>query len=193
MLVTISVQCHVFLQTQDKLVSSLTARATGITQRLSKPTESEAQILGRLFPSSSSRKRQTPPFDPKNVSCSSNAHSKKKAFDTKGRAVSVQVVLLRQLCQSIPRGKHRTSLRNAGRIQTVKLTRSMTPSEVSQQINRIFGHLTSNGWDVLDCSDNYLSVSQNQILDGNRAINRKGCLYLCTSKVCLCYLYCYSA
>ena len=90
----------------------------------------------------------------------------------------MQVVMLEQATSSVPRGKHRTALNNCGRIQTIKMTRSMSCSQVSDQIRLGFKHLNVETWHVLDCVDNCLIRSGNQSLNGNDAISRKGSVYL---------------
>ena len=126
-------------------------------------------------------------FDPTSDCCASKAQSKKKASANSGRPSSVQVVMLERVASSIPRGKHRTTLKNCGRIQTIKITRSMSSSQVSDQIHLGFKHLNVDAWHILDCVDNYLSVSVNQILNGNDAIHRKGSVYLAEKDVSECH------
>jgi hypothetical protein len=95
----------------------------------------------------------------------------------------VQVVMLEKMLNSIPRGKHRSNLTQAGRIQSLHFKRSMSVSEVDALIRQCFKDVQS--WKVLEGVNNVLSASKNQSLDGEAVISRKGSLYLC-QEVCTC-------
>ena len=88
--------------------------------------------------------------------------------------------MLKKFIFSIPRGKHRKDLEKAGRIQALLFKRSMTAEQTRNVIIRGFGALGVRDWTVLDAADNKLVVSKNQQqLDGEAVIGRKGALYLC--------------
>ena len=159
-----------------------------ITQRLSKPSLGEAKALGNLFPSSNSQGgKRTRAFDPTADECII-AEKKKKAAVSQGRPTNVKVMVLKSFTPFIPRGRPRNLLKQ-GREMQLQFRQSMCPHEVRNTVFRGFSHLeTMEDWTYLSCeSDNHLSVSKNQELDGNDVINRKGCLYLC-SKVLFVYI-----
>ena len=88
--------------------------------------------------------------------------------------------MLKKMCSSLPRGKHRAQLSKAGRIQVLQFKRSMNVSEVEARIRQGFKEIGGlQSWKVLDGFNNVLTVSKNQILDGEMVVNRKGSLYLC--------------
>ena len=63
----------------------------------------------------------------------------------------------------------------------IKLNRDMTAQQVTQKITEHFTDLP--GFTYLECDDGYLARSDEDI-DGEKAINRRGALYICqTSKV----------
>lgn len=137
----------------------------------------EAKVLGKLFPSSSSQKRS---FDPTSGCCVKESQKKKKASGSLGRPTNVQVVILPKFMFNLPRGKHRTLLKKAGRILSLQFKRSMTSLETRNQILRGFKEIGDlDTWTVLETADNRLVIAKDQALDGEAVVNRKGSLYLC--------------
>lgn len=160
--------------------SPVGSKIASLANRLSKPTSGEAQVLGKLFPSSSRGKKRSKSFDPTNDCCVLDAQKKKKAADVQGRPTNVQVVMLQTFVTNLPRGRYRNDLKKDGRVQTLQFRRSMTALQTRNQILQGFRELSClESWTVLETRDNHLIVAKNQLLDGDGVINRKGCLYLC--------------
>lgn len=164
--------------------NSLEKHAFSIASKLCKPTDGEAQVLGKLFPSSRHKKR---PFDPSEECCVANAKRQKKAANSScGRVTNVQVVMLKKFAPNLPRGKIRTELKKAGRIQTMQFKRSMSVLQTKNQIVHSFKSLNIESWTVMDTRDNHLVPSDEQEVDGEDVINRKSCLYLCQKPLEVC-------
>ena len=144
-----------------------------------KTRESESKALSRLFPSSSSRKRPTPAFDPKAECVAAALQRKKKATGTSGRPSNVVVFMLPKPTANVPRGKHRSQLDTIGRRKTLKFSRNMSHEQVSNTIRRGFAGIVMQGsFKFLDCVDNKLQISEEQQPDGSTIINRKSAVYL---------------
>ena len=79
---------------------------------------------------------------------------------------------------TVPKGKVRQSLAQKGRMQNIKVKRSMSPKEVNDLVVKAFG---IEGYTVLECdvSGHNLVKSSEQEIDGDAAVGRRGCLYLC--------------
>lgn len=151
-----------------------------ITRKLAKPNEAEAKALSTMFPSSTPGPKKRPrSFDPTSECCVSSAQKKKKAAISQGRPTNIQVVLLQRFTPNLPRGKHRSLLKNKGRILTLQFRRSMSVLDVKNTLRQSFSNIEDfDTWSVLECMDNNLSISKKQDLDGEDVINRKGALYL---------------
>ena len=156
--------------------------AETIISRVKKPTEAEAKVLASYFPSTSApRKREYPRFDPSAQSIVLPMQKKKKAAITKReRPSNITVVMMKEYCTSIPKGKVRQKLAAKGRILSVRFSRSMSCQEVTNQIIRTFKvakfvllECDSTGHNLIRCAD--------QSLDGEKTVDRKGALYLCES------------
>lgn len=79
----------------------------------------------------------------------------------------MQVVILPKFMFNLPRGKHRTLLKKAGRILSLQFKRSMTSPETKNQILRGFNEIGDlDTWTVLETTDNRLAIGKNQALDG---------------------------
>lgn len=103
--------------------------ATG-SGSLIKMRESESKALSRLFPSSNSRERPTPMFDPKAECVAAAKQRKKKATSSSGRPSNVVVFMLSKFTSNVPRGKHRAQLETIGRRKTLKFSRNMSHKQV---------------------------------------------------------------
>ena len=136
--------------------------------------ESESKALSRLFPSSTSRKRPTPMFDPK-AECVAAAQHKKKATGSSGRPSNVIVFMLPKFTSNVPRGKYR-ELETIGRRKTLKFSRIMSNEQVELVIRRGFG--VGTHFKYLDCIDNKLQISEEQEPDGSIIVSRKSAVYL---------------
>lgn len=162
-------------------------KGSALSNDIAKPSSSEVKELTRLFPHSfqqTSRKRKS--FDPKDelVDIVPDKVKKKKASTSSGRALRVTVCCLSSIRSSIPRGKARSALKDAGRIVDIRLTRSMTAQEARNVINQAFLHVNNREWDYLDSNqDNSLKLSAEQNPGGDVLCNRKGCIYVVDRKV----------
>ena len=138
-------------------------------------------MLASYFPSTSlnaPRKREC--FDPTAESIVLPMQKKKKAAAKRDRASNVTVVMLKEYSSSIPKGKVRQNLAATGRILSVRFSRCMSGQEVTNQLIRTFKvakfvvlECDSSGHNLIRCAD--------QLLDGEKAVDRKGTLYLCES------------
>ena len=155
------------LQTQgDSNIST----AQNILSWVSKPTDSAAKALSKLFPFKSTK---TTKFDPHSECAATSSHQKNKKFVPKYS--SVDVVMLKKYHTRIPKGEYRQELMQAGRIKKVLLTKQMTPAEVK---NKILNEFRCNDFTVLECSKGKLSKTTEE-LTAQLAIARRGALYLC--------------
>lgn len=151
------------------------------------PTQAEAKALASFFPSSS---RAQKPFDPAAHSVVRDRQMKKKAAIKRQRDSTMTVVMMDHYSPSIPKGKNRQKLASKGKIQSIKFNRGMSYQEVKNKIIRAF---SVNDFVVLDCdtSGHSLIKCEDQHIDGEKVIGRKGGLYLCKEFNMVCSL-CYS-
>ena len=160
---------------------------------MGKPTSAIAKELGQLFPSCSSGPSTSKRFDPTmELPGMPDRKRKKKALTSSGRCINVAVCHLQKFTPFIPKGKVRSNLKESGRLQTVQLTRAMTPSDVKSIISKAYPNFSSS-WSYLETGqDNRLEESQLQFPDGNSVCSRRGCLYIVDKLVCgkkfVCYL-----
>lgn len=82
--------------------------------------------------------------------------------------------MLNKFQTRIPRGKERKKLQVHEQIKKVKLNRGMTSQQVKQKIADIF----SDSFTYLECDEGYLALSD-QDITGEKAVNRRGALYIC--------------
>lgn len=151
-------------------------RAESILSRVKKPSEAEAAALSKCFPSGERK-----PFDP---SQSSQKKKKGASAPAKSKACTVDVVMLKNFKQDVPKGLERKNLKKKGRIQSVKLTRAMGEEEVERVIKRAFKplHLTNLVFLEVDPTGHYLTKASSSV-DGQQAISRRGALYICEVKL----------
>ena len=150
-----------------------------ILSRVKKPSEAEAASLSKCFPSGSGGDKRA--FNP-NAECvvKGKQVKKKKTIPTKSKPSTVEVVLLQNYQEDVPKGAARNKLKKCGRVQQVKLTRVMAVADVERVIKRAFKHVALKQFMPLevDTTGHYLSRSEED-LDGQQAINRRGALYIC--------------
>ena len=107
-------------------------------------------------------------------------NKKKSASQGRLKLTTLTVVVMKKYERAIPRGKRRQQLSSEGRVRPVKQSRSMSPLQVKNAILRAFEGVISN-FTVLEsdqCGHN-LFQSPKQDIDGEAAVQRRGCLYLC--------------
>ena len=150
-------------------------RTSCILRRIKKPTEVEAKALAKCFPSAKSKKER---FDPNAECVVADAQAKKKAaFKGKQRSVSVNVVMLKQYQQIIPRGNTRKGLFSQERIKSMSVTRDMSNLQIRNAIIRAF---KVSSLSFLDSDKKgHLTRMDSDSLDGEGAVKRRGSLYLC--------------
>ena len=151
-----------------------------LSTKLGKPSSEVARELGELFPSCSpgtSTSKHGADIDPRQeLPGVPDRKRKRKAITSSGRYVTV--CRLPNYTPFVPKGKVRSNLREKGRLQTIRLTRSMNASDVKSSISRAFSHLPSS-WSYLETGkDNRLEEPQQQFPDGNSICSRRGCLYI---------------
>ena len=96
----------------------------------------------------------------------------------KHKLVKVTVVLMDEYSASVPKGKVRQKLAMNGRIMSLKLHRGMTPADVHKKIEQAFN---VHNFVYLECDNtgHGLVRGAEQDINGEDAVDRKGCLYLC--------------
>ena len=142
---------------------------------------SQAAALASLFPAA--RKRtESPDFDP-TAECVVLPQKKKKkaAIKSHKKPSTVTVVLLKEYSSIVPKGKRRQVLASRGRVKKVMLQRTMKPVEVKDAILQVFKAHHISSFIVLDTVDSghTLVRAEEQNIDGEYAVNRRGSLYLC--------------
>ena len=110
-------------------------------------------------------------FDP-------TADVRKKKKTPNSRPTSVPVVMMKRFSSAVPKGKFRQKLISSGQIQTMRVTKEMSSSEVRNKIQKAFG---VSDYTVLECGGNShdLLKSSEQDVNGEYVAQRRGSLYLC--------------
>lgn len=162
-----------FFQTSIQKVNSIIAR-------VKRPSETEAKALASLFPSSTRKRPNQPSFDP-TAECVALSQQKKKKRASKGKPSTVRVVLLKSFTKVVPKGKRRQLLLSKGRVKPVKFLRSMGYLEVKDAIFCAFQEFNLSSFVVLDTTESghHLTKAKEQDINGDVAIKKRGCLYLC--------------
>ena len=149
------------------------------------PSQAEAKALAALFPTSSSRENaesQSSIFDPNAECVVSDRQKKKKAAK---RPVKVTIIMMKNYCTIMPKNKERKQLEFQGRSKDFKILRSASDAEIHDLINHAFN---VSSFTVLesDSSGHNLLKCPIQRVNGEFAVSRRGCLYLCESfEVCI--------
>jgi len=130
-----------------------------------KPTNTEVKELAKFFPSYGS---------------SSKVPMKKKTGPTKRKQkpFSTSVIVLKTFKPFLPRGNARHQLARDSRIQSILMNHDMTDTEVRTKVASVFKcspHVTllesSSTGSLCKCAD--------QEINGQRAGDKRGCLYFC--------------
>ena len=166
-------------------LQELSSKASTICRRIGKPSQAHAGIMRQLFPSSSSdpkRPRLSSAFDP-TQQCVALQQKQKKAARCKPSKVTVVVV--RDATMGVPRGKYRSELQKAKRIEKLEFMRNMSALQVRNTIIRGFQHLPLASFTFLPCdgeNSRRLISESVQDQDGNMIVSaaqsRKGSLYV---------------
>ena len=111
---------------------------------LTKQTEREKNVLAKLFSSSSSVARRKRPmaFDPMAESTNSEFQRKKKSVV---RPVSRDVVFFAEKCSRVPPRGLKVSLSKEGRMKSLVFKRTMTSTQVQEEIRRGFKSVSHDG------------------------------------------------
>lgn len=107
---------------------------------------------------------------------------KKKKTASKGNTKpAVVTVVLMDFSRRVPKGKVRQKLYSDGRIQPVSLRRTMSFLQVKSVIIRAFTRFQVSRLTVLEsdqgCHNLYRAAQQE--INGEEAVQRRGCFYLC--------------
>lgn len=104
---------------------------------------------------------------------------KKSNALVKHRPVKVTVVLVKYV-PSIPKGRIRQQLASTGRILSLKLHHGRSSKEVGEKLEHAFN---TSRFVFLECDNtgHHLVKGANQDINGDDAVEWKGCLYLCES------------
>ena len=163
-------------------MSTATAKAIDSAKKMGKPSEANAKVIAQLFPGykGTGVKRK---FDPNDDCVVAEQHRQKKAAlkgKVKGRAKSINVMIVEGNGNSIPRGVKKEQLKNNGKFKTLDFFRYMTSKEVNEKLGEAFpgkkfAFLKPSG-------SNTLNKADNQSLDGNEIFDlaKSGSLYLRT-------------
>jgi len=78
----------------------------------------------------------------------------------------------------VPKGRERISLEAGGKLKRLYVNKDASHNDVKEKICTAYN---IRSFTYLECvkGGNKLIVSSNQLMDGNEAIVRRGCLYLC--------------
>lgn len=105
----------------------------------------------------------------------------KETSKRKGRKkVTVTVMLLERFQEDVPKGVTRRKLEEEKKQMKLFVSRSDSYEDLDKRICWVFG---IHDYTFLECvnNGNKLIVSSNQQMDGQDAIQRRGCLYICKS------------
>ena len=107
--------------------------------------------------------------------------SKNETSKRKGRKkVTVTVMLLERFQESVPKAAARRKLEEEKKVKKLFVSRTDSYEDLDKCICWVFG---IHDYTFLECINNghKLVVSSNQQMDGQDAIQRRGCLYICKS------------
>ena len=139
------------------------------------PNNSTANVLAKLFGSNkvcSERKRS---FDPSSECIVASKKAKKKATNQRIKPKNLNVVLLQQKEEKVPKGKKRATLNASGRIKKLEFKRCMTADEVRATIMNGISNFDAQKIQFLCCGqDNTLIKYETQDLDGDGVIDLAG-------------------
>ena len=161
-----------------------------VCKKVVKPSGTDTKVLRQLFPSSSSYVKKRPfskVFNPASECVAMPQQKKKKAFRMKPS--KVQLIMVNNPDQGIPRGKSRRELVAEERIKKIDFRRNMSSLEVKNIIVQGFKHLPAfTGFTLLEADQQgKLHSSGNQQPDGEYIIEsarrRSGPVYLCDKEV----------
>lgn len=167
--------------------SSATKTASSILSRVKKPTEAEARAISQYFSTAPNREKKRP-FDPladsvvepqkKKKKRAIPTHVKKAVPVKRGKPTNVKVFMLDNKQRKVPKGEERKRLEKRDQVQTVKIYREMNSDEVKEAILNTFKWVRS--YTILACQSggHSLVVSDNQDLNGEEMVKRRGPLYL---------------
>ena len=117
--------------------------------RVKKPSAAEAATLSKCFPTGSGGGKKA--FDP-NDECVVKGQQvkKKKSIPIKSKPSTIEVILLQDYQEDVPKGTARNKLKKCGRVLQIKLTRVMSTADVERVIKRAFKHLALKQFLPLD-------------------------------------------
>lgn len=148
-----------------------------ILDKVQKPTEKEAEMLAKYFPSCAP-KQTVSKFDPSAECVASSHHQKKKKFPAPRKSL-VSVVMLEKMKKFVPRGKDRRELISKNLIKKIPLTQKSTSTEVNNAIKTAFN---VEDFTILECAEGNRLTEAKYELTGETAIQRRGSLYLCKKR-----------
>lgn len=156
-------------------VAQESIQVKAICQKLRTPSETTKQALSTLFPACSSANKRK--FDPTEECIAATQHQKKKASNPKykGRSKALEVIVLKEIPSTIPRGPFKKRLEAMGRKKTLFFHRVMSEKEVNDVIFDAFEGIGIKSFRYLTpLKDNTLMVAKKQGLDGNALIQMAG-------------------
>ena len=159
---------------------STSSQALQCLNKLKKPSDSEAKVLSKLFPSSKRSAASTiKTFDPADELVVKEAKRKKKST-SKVKSSQVEICLLPNFVQRVPKGKQRGDLKQQGRIKKIPVCRHHNWWTIQQSITSSFGSMftTMMAPTILTCDGIALSKADNQQPNGEVVINRRGSFYI---------------
>lgn len=151
---------------------------------------SSALMISKLFKGKSGKSDKK--FDPKAECVVASQIRKKKACNTRMKPKSVSVVIVNDVPSIVPKGRIRSKLTKSNQIAKISLRRSMSSSEVRRAIVDAFPAISDVETAKFLCcnKDNTIIVNDNQLLNGDEAIELagQGSLYLTRSKTDVTYI-----
>ena len=118
-------------------------------------------------------------FDPADELIVKDEKRRKKSTSM-GKASQVEVCLLPHFMERVPKGKHRTDLKDKGRLKKVSVSRQDLWPTITKSIQTTFGDVYTKMTvpTVLSCDGTALSKAHNQKPDGDIVNNRRGSFYI---------------
>lgn len=171
------------------------SQSSNAAKSLKRVSQSHAQALADLFPSSTAKRPHlSPAFDPTARCLAFHRHQQKKG-NARLKPSRISFALVTKNAKSIPRGKHRKALESSKRIMKVDVFRTMSAVDVKRAVLKSFSHvkLSHFKYQSIDAAHRF-ETAADQDKDGDTIINSgvKGTIYIkeeIQEVSCLCVTY----
>ena len=157
------------------------SQASNAIKPLKRVSQSHAQALAELFPSSTAKRPHiSSAFDPTAQCLAFHRHQQKKG-GARLKPSRISFALVTNNAKGIPRGKHRKALESSKRIVKVDVLRTMSAVDVKRAVLKAFSHvnLTHFKYLYVDAAHR-LETAADQDKDGDTIVNSgaKGHTYI---------------